>query len=124
VRISASIVLLAWSEADESAGCGEGKRMRGILAPSTLDGATVLKVADVSHATATGQTRHTVAGHEVSGFAALALAQYDLDPGVYLLYCDKDWNVVTDTYHDNLEGAIAQAEFEFGSLQFTDVKPS
>jgi hypothetical protein len=65
-----------------------------------------------------------VAGQEVRDFAALALAQYDSDPGVYLLYCDKDWNVVTDTYHDNLDGAIAQAEFEFGPLRFTDVKSS
>jgi hypothetical protein len=65
-----------------------------------------------------------VAGREVHDFAALALAKYDADPGVYLLYCDKDWNVVTDTYHDDIESAIAQAEFEFELLQFTDVTPA
>jgi hypothetical protein len=40
---------------------------------------------------------------------------------VYLFHCDADWNTVTDTYHDTLEQALSQAEFEFGTLTFTDV---
>jgi hypothetical protein len=50
--------------------------------------------------------------------ASLALAQYDDDPGIYLFYCDEDWNAVTDAYHDDLEHAVAQAEFEFGPVEF------
>jgi hypothetical protein len=40
------------------------------------------------------------------------------DPGIYLLYCDHDWNAVTDTYHDDRDHAIAQAEYEVGPLRF------
>ena len=89
--------------------------------PRVLDGAKVLSVADLSHAVATGRTRHTVAGKAVNNFASLALAQYEDDPGIYLLYCDDNWNVVTDTYHDSTDAAIAQAEFEFGPLRFVNI---
>ena len=61
---------------------------------------------------------HIVGGHEVDEVANLALAQYPSDLGIYLLYCDSGWNAVTDTYHEDLEHAIAQAEYEFGPLQF------
>lgn len=90
--------------------------------PSTIDGGTVLYVADLDRATKTGRTRHVVSGQEVSDFAALAIVKYDSDSGVYLFYCDKNWNSVTDTYHENVDRAIEQAEFEFGSLRFIDVR--
>lgn len=90
--------------------------------PSTIDGGTVLYVADLDRVTKTGRTRHVVSGQEVSDFAALAIVKYDSDSGVYLFYCDKDWNSVTDTYHENVDRAIEQAEFEFGSLRFIDVR--
>lgn len=54
----------------------------------------------------------------------MAIAQYEPGAGAYLLYCDAAWNSVTDTYHDTIEGAIAQAEFEFGPLNFVDVTMS
>jgi hypothetical protein len=94
-----------------------GRTMRPV--PELIDGATVLQVADLSSATPTRATRHVVAGREVTAFAHLALAQYENDSGVYLFYCDADWNTVTDTYHDTLERALSQAQFEFGSLTFT-----
>jgi hypothetical protein len=43
----------------------------------------------------------------------LRIAQYPSDPGFYLLYCDGDGREMTDTYHDSLEEAMAQAEWEF-----------
>ena len=89
-----------------------------IAPPSTIDGATVLRVADLSAAVPTGRTRHLVRGEEVPAFAALAIATYDDDPGVYLFYCDEQWRAVTDTLHETLDDAMAQAEFEFGPLTF------
>lgn len=89
--------------------------------PEKIDGARVLQVARLDNSTRTGRTRHVVAGREVTEFASLALAQYDNDPGVYLFYCDEAWNAMTDTYHDDLERAIAQAEFEFDSIEFAPV---
>jgi hypothetical protein len=89
--------------------------------PQRMDGAIVLQVADLAGVLPLGRTRHVVAGQEVSEFSSLVLARYDEDRGVYLFYCDESWNVVTDTYHRDLAGAVAQAEFEYGPLQFSAV---
>jgi hypothetical protein len=89
--------------------------------PSHIDNAKVLAVADLGDVKPTGTTRHTVAGEEVSDFAALAIAKYDSDSGVYLFYCDEQWNSVTDTYHENWDQAMSQAEFEFGPTEFREV---
>jgi hypothetical protein len=91
--------------------------------PRRLDGARVLKFADISGWTPTGRTRHFRDGRQVTHFASLAIAQYESDPGFYLFYCDDDWNVVTDTYHDTIDGAVSQAEFEFGAPAFLDAGP-
>ena len=90
--------------------------------PPTIDNARVLKVADIRDIPATGKTRHVVQGRIVEGFVALAIARYERGEGVYLFYCDAEWNVVTDTHHDDIDWAIAQAEFEFGRLKFVDVR--
>ena len=34
----------------------------------------------------------------------------------YLLYCDEHWQTLTDTQHETLEGAKAQAEFEYEGI--------
>ena len=50
--------------------------------------------------------------------AALAICQYANEDGFYLFYCSPDWKTITDTWHESLEDALAQAEFEFqGSRQ-------
>lgn len=33
--------------------------------------------------------------------------------------CDGDWNTVTDTWHETLEGALEQAEFEYEGVTAT-----
>ncbi len=86
--------------------------------PQLLDGARVLETASLEGAAATGRTRHVVGGEEIAKFSALAIAAYDAESGVYLFYCDEEWRVVTDTRHDSVEEARAQAEFEFGRLKF------
>jgi hypothetical protein len=35
------------------------------------------------------------------------------DPGYYLFYCDDSGVEFTDTYHDSLDQALSQAEWEF-----------
>jgi hypothetical protein len=88
--------------------------------PAEIDGARVLQVADLSHTTPTGRTRHYREDELQTGFAALALAQYDADSGIYLLYCDENWTCLNDTHHDDLAEAKAQAEFEFDGVTFRD----
>lgn len=87
--------------------------------PALIDGAQVLRVAEIGDLAPIGRTRHTVAGTVVDGFAALAIARYDGGDGAYLFYCDAEWNCVTDTYHSDIAAAIEQAEFEFGPVRFT-----
>ncbi len=90
--------------------------------PETLDGARVLQFASLARSQPTGKTRHMVAGVEVSSFGALAIASYDeASDGVYLIYCDRRWQVITDTWHEDVAAAVAQAKFEFGLLQFNEV---
>ena len=93
-------------------------------APRSIDSARVLLVADLEDASVTGNTRHVVYGAEVTEFAALAITQYDGDEGVYLFYCDEAWETVSDTYHDSVEDAISQAEFEFEPVEFRSPEPN
>ena len=89
--------------------------------PLEIDDAIVIGAASLSHAIKHGRTRHVVGGREVEGLGGLIIAKYGSDPGYYLFYCDSDWNVITDTYHDSMAHAIAQAEFEFGEVSFGEV---
>jgi hypothetical protein len=89
--------------------------------PHELDGATVLKFALVTpDVEATGATRHVRGGIVLGSAAALAIAQYSDSPGYYLFYLDADGDVATDTYHDSVEGAIAQGDFEYRGLLWVD----
>jgi hypothetical protein len=61
----------------------------------------------------------------VKEFAALAIARYDSESrGVYLFYCDPSWNVITDTWHEDVAAGIDQATFEFGLIQFQESAPT
>lgn len=46
--------------------------------------------------------------------AALSIVQYENDQGFYLFYLDATGKEQTDTYHETLDSAFEQAEFEFG----------
>ncbi|MBR7003341.1 MAG: hypothetical protein IKI11_11875 [Neisseriaceae bacterium] len=63
---------------------------------------------------ATGNTRHYANDGLLPEPIALSIVQYDGDSGFYLFYLDETGNEQTDTYHDNLDNAFKQAEFEFG----------
>ncbi|MGW6936289.1 hypothetical protein ACWGE0_39950 [Lentzea sp. NPDC054927] len=66
--------------------------------------------------------RRRAAPSTVTTFAeavtGLALARYGEESGVYLFYCDDEWNVVSDTMHESVGVAIRQAIFEFEGLEF------
>ena len=84
------------------------------LPPAKLDGAKVLFYATLHQEhRATGNTRHYVGGELMRPAAGLAICRYESDVGFYLFYCDGEWNVVTDTYHESVEEARNQAEFEY-----------
>jgi hypothetical protein len=83
-----------------------------------LGGAKILEfVALTLEEKRTGNTKHIIAGDEHVEFNGLAICQYDGEDAVYLFYCDSDWNVLTDTWHENVEAARDQASFEFEGLE-------
>jgi hypothetical protein len=91
------------------------------MPPEFLDGARVLQFASLASAQPSGRTRHVVDGGEASDFAAIAIARYDDSSSAHLFYCDRHWQVVTDTEHKDVEAAVRQANFEFGLLHFQEV---
>jgi hypothetical protein len=92
--------------------------------PPESDGERVLHFASLSGAQPS-KTRHVVNGVEVTEFAALAIVRTDAEPHcVSLYYCDSDWNVITDSWHEDVVSALDQANWEFGPLQFHEVGPS
>lgn len=85
--------------------------------PRKLDGADVLSYAAVAgDVRPTSRTRHVARGVELGPASALAIARYPNDQGFYLFYLDETGTVVTDTYHDSVEQARAQAAFEYRAL--------
>jgi hypothetical protein len=81
--------------------------------PALLDGAVVLRAARLFPAAHTGKTRHEVAGEPVKPASRLAIVRYPDESGFYVFYCDAAWSVLTDTWHESIEAAVAQAEFEY-----------
>ncbi len=62
----------------------------------------------------TGNTRHNINGVPMPAPVELRIVKYDVaDRGYYLYYCDRFGTEMTYTYHDSVEEAMAQAEWEF-----------
>ena len=62
----------------------------------------------------TGKTRHLHGSELLPLPSELRIVKYFDGSGFYLFYCDGTGKEFTDTYHDTLECALAQAEWEFG----------
>ncbi|MEU4807128.1 hypothetical protein [Actinosynnema sp. NPDC023587] len=90
--------------------------------PRVLDGAQVELVAlRGQDQVATGATRHSVAGFPQL-VVGLAIARYEDDSSAYLFYCNSEWEVMSDTYHDSIDAAVAQARWEFENLSFSPLE--
>ena len=84
-------------------------------APSEFDGDKAIATAVVNEAVhPTGATTHHGPDGAIPPASALAIVSGEA--GFYLLYCDRDWQVLTDTWHASVENAKAQAEFEYSGI--------
>lgn len=72
-----------------------------------------LFVTSLSNHASTGRTTHRRDGRILPKPSSLAISKVDSSPGVLLFYYDERGDVLTDTYHDTVEGAFEQANFEF-----------
>jgi hypothetical protein len=91
-----------------------------VPAPSNIDGASVVCFTPIDRRhRPTGACEHKVGGSQQPSFAAVAICRFDGDDGFYLFYCDEEWKPITDTWHQTLDDAIKQAEFEYEGTSAT-----
>ena len=82
--------------------------------PIKIDGADVIAyiILNQKHQKS-GKTSHYINDALVTEFSGLAICKYADSEEFYLFYCNESWECITDTYHETVESAIDQAEFEF-----------
>lgn len=61
----------------------------------------------------TGKTIHRMGNTLTTGAVTLQLVQLSGDPGFYLIHLNSAGEEIADTYHDTIQDALAQAEWEF-----------
>ena len=65
----------------------------------------------------TSNTMHIVGGTVLGSAAGIVISG---DEGSYYLFgCDENWDVLSDTWHETLEEAKRQAEFEYAGISKT-----
>ena len=69
--------------------------------------------------TFTGGCRQIVAGQLLGPMAGLVICRQPEDGGFYLFGCDDDWSIACDTWHETLNDALQQAEFEYVGVALT-----
>ena len=90
-----------------------------LLAPSHIDGMQVVLWSPIDHRhQMTGKTRHLVATRQLRAHAGFAICR-ESDESFFLFLCDAAWQPIADTWHERLDAARAQAEFEFTNLSST-----
>jgi hypothetical protein len=88
--------------------------------PSKIGGATVICYTPIDgRHRHKGNCRQVVAGVLQGAAAGLAICQYEGEDSFYLFGCDENWQSVTDTWHETLEDAKYQAEFEYEGVSGT-----
>lgn len=92
--------------------------------PTILGGAKVVLYTPIDERhRPTGNCKQILAGVLAGPAAGLAICQYDGEDSFYLFGCDQEWNSVTDTWHQTVEDAKAQAEFEYEGVSATWSEP-
>lgn len=65
---------------------------------------------------ATGATKHWAHDEILGPFFGLAICRYQTEPGFYLFHCNNEWEPLADTWHETIEEAQEQAEFEYSGV--------
>jgi hypothetical protein len=82
-------------------------------APKSIDGFPVLCYTPIDHRhRPTGGCRHISPVGLLGPASGLAICG-DAPDSVYLFSCDEAWVPFTDTWHESIEKAKQQAEFEY-----------
>lgn len=87
------------------------------IPPLYIDGAvTIWYICLNSEYRYVQNVNHYVDGNRMGAAPVLAICHYPDDTGYYLFRYDGTWKTITDTYHDSVEAAMAQAAFEYDGL--------
>jgi hypothetical protein len=88
--------------------------------PALVGGARVVcwTPIDVRHRH-TGNTEQRSHGVLLDPAAALVIGQYEGETAFYLFGCESSWRPQSDTWHQTLAEAKAQAEFEHEGVSAT-----
>lgn len=86
--------------------------------PEQLGGATVVAYAIVGKSnTHTKNTEQIVSGKVMGAARAMVIAQSEGDSGYYVFGSyTQDWASETDTWHEDLESAVDQLDWEYQGL--------
>ena len=88
--------------------------------PSILGGARVVCYSPIDDRHRfTGACKQIVAGQLMGAMSGLAVCQYDGESAFYLFGCGPEWQTITDTWHQSLDEAKAQAECEYQGISQT-----
>jgi hypothetical protein len=88
--------------------------------PSLVGGARVICYSPIDKRHRfTGACKQIVAGQLMGAMAGLAICQYDGEDAFYLFGCDAEWQTITDGWHQTLDEAKRQAEFEYEGISKT-----
>lgn len=87
-----------------------------IEVPDTIGNAQVICYAVVNLSVPTGNTEHFANGKLLEAAYGLAICKYEKDNGYYLFSCDYNWVEFADTWHETIEDAKDQAEFEYAGI--------
>jgi hypothetical protein len=85
--------------------------------PNEIEGAKVVYYAIVDeHCRPTGKCKHWRGKVLLGPVASLAICQYENEKSLYLFFCNGRWEPETDTWHETVEEAKRQAEFEYEGI--------
>jgi hypothetical protein len=88
--------------------------------PKQIGGADLLLFTPIDQRhRPTGNCQHFVNDVRQGPAVNLAICTYSGEPGYYLFSCDEEWAVITDSWHETLDGAMSQAEFEYDGVNAT-----
>ena len=84
--------------------------------PDFIGNARVVCYAVVNLCLPTGNTQH-IANNKVLDFAyGLAICEYKPGEGYYLFSYNSNWTEFADTWHETIEDAKDQTEFEYAVI--------
>jgi hypothetical protein len=90
--------------------------MSEIDIPDFIGKARVVCYAVVNLSLPTGNTQHFVNGKLRDTAYGLAICEYKPGDGYYLFSCSSNWVEFADTWHETIEDAKDQAEFEYAGI--------